>query len=391
MPTLRIWPVLVVLIVFAASTAALFGFGSYARHETINGTVEPVAGTADVRAPRDGIISSVLVEEGQWVAAGQPLMQLSLETTTKDAGAVGEAIGMANEREVRAIEGQRRASLELTNQQRDDIRVRRAGLDEQIDDLQKSEDLAKRKFSIAQSTMQRAEKAHEQGFISDLRMSQLETDSIQSEQELNSVHRQLAAARLQYRQLDGEERIILATQQRDSESIVQSEAKLSVQSVTNRANQTIVLTAPVAGRVSNMNAKAGQSVSAGDSVISVLPAGDELEAVLLAPSSAVGFMRSGDRVKLMYDAFPYANFGMADGRVVSVGSSPVSARPTSAEPTAVLYRVKVRLDRQTVTAFGREWPLSAGMKAQAVVVLEERSAIQWLFEPVLALRARSQL
>ena len=52
------------------------------------------------------------------------------------------------------------------------------------------------------------------------------------------------------------------------------------------------------------------------------------------------------------------------------------------------YRVKVALERQTVDAFGREVPLQPDMTLRADIILERRSLIEWLLEPLLSVRHR---
>ena len=44
-------------------------------------------------------------------------------------------------------------------------------------------------------------------------------------------------------------------------------------------------------------------------------------------------------------------------------------------------------DRQQ--AYGKAWPLAAGMSLSADLVLEERSLLDWLLEPLLAAKKRA--
>jgi membrane fusion protein len=79
--------------------------------------------------------------------------------------------------------------------------------------------------------------------------------------------------------------------------------------------------------------------------------------------------------------------------VYQVSSTPLQAGELAALPLAVkpdepLYRVTVNLDRQSVTAYGREQPLAAGMQLDADVMLERRRLIEWLFAPVLGVTGR---
>jgi membrane fusion protein len=53
-----------------------------------------------------------------------------------------------------------------------------------------------------------------------------------------------------------------------------------------------------------------------------------------------------------------------------------------------VYRVDVTLERQNVAALGQEVPLRPGMLVNADILLERRTLLEWLFEPVLQLKGR---
>ena len=55
----------------------------------------------------------------------------------------------------------------------------------------------------------------------------------------------------------------------------------------------------------------------------------------------------------------------------------------SSEP---VYRIVVQLDRQTVSAYGAEHALLPGMALEADILLERRRLVEWVFEPLYALR-----
>jgi len=60
----------------------------------------------------------------------------------------------------------------------------------------------------------------------------------------------------------------------------------------------------------------------------------------------------------------------------------------TADAREPVYRIDVKLQRQTVSAGNREFPLRPGMLASADILLEKRTVFEWVFEPVLALRER---
>lgn len=47
-----------------------------------------------------------------------------------------------------------------------------------------------------------------------------------------------------------------------------------------------------------------------------------------------------------------------------------------------LYRVQVKLDRQFVLAYGKDEPVKPGMALQADVLMDRRSLLEWVFEPL---------
>jgi len=55
-----------------------------------------------------------------------------------------------------------------------------------------------------------------------------------------------------------------------------------------------------------------------------------------------------------------------------------------------VYRVDVALERQTVSAGGQEIALRPGMLVNADILLERRTVLEWIFEPVLELKGRLQ-
>jgi membrane fusion protein len=134
----------------------------------------------------------------------------------------------------------------------------------------------------------------------------------------------------------------------------------------------------------------GQTVDASRPILTLVPDGAELKAELFVPSRAIGFVEVDQDVRLMIDAFPYQRFGTLQGHVETVSRAAIS--PGQAFGTVSLqepaYRVTVRLPRQTIPAFGREFPLQPDMTVRADIILEHRSLIEWLFEPLLSLRGR---
>ncbi|MGZ9042703.1 MAG: HlyD family efflux transporter periplasmic adaptor subunit, partial [Allosphingosinicella sp.] len=151
-----------------------------------------------------------------------------------------------------------------------------------------------------------------------------------------------------------------------------------------------VVRAPVAGRVAAVQTTLGGTVDPSRPVLTLMPKGSELRAELYVASRAIGFVSIGQRVRLMYDAFPFQRFGTYGGVVESVSGSVFTPQDATGpfsikEPS---YRVVARLDRQDVDAFGQAVHLQPDMTVMADILLEERSVLEWLLEPLLSAKGR---
>src|SRR5690606_12140661 len=127
------------------------------------------------------------------------------------------------------------------------------------------------------------------------------------------------------------------------------------------------------GMVATLLAKRGQSVQAGQPLAILLPDDSRLEAELLVPSRAIGFIEEGDAVLLRYQAFPYQKFGHQQGRVARVSRSTINPTEAGGRGTDLarrgepFYRVTVALAEQAVIAYGRAEALRPGMLLEADV------------------------
>jgi membrane fusion protein len=139
--------------------------------------------------------------------------------------------------------------------------------------------------------------------------------------------------------------------------------------------------------VSALTARMGHPVNAQTPLMTILPASSALQAELVIPSSAIGFVKTGQDVRLAIDAFPYQRFGTLKGKVLTVATSAVAAQGPNNSSISV-YPVTIVLDRTSVAAYGRNERLVAGMTLTARIVTDKQTLLEWLFEPLYAVRRR---
>ncbi|PHR59278.1 MAG: hypothetical protein COA43_09060 [Robiginitomaculum sp.] len=91
---------------------------------------------------------------------------------------------------------------------------------------------------------------------------------------------------------------------------------------------------------------------------------------------------------MLVDAFPYQKFGVQKGTIRTVSTSPY--RPGELDAPIPydqsVYRVTVGLSKQSVTAYGKEVPLKSGMTLQGDLIVDRRTLMQWMLDPLMTLR-----
>jgi membrane fusion protein len=270
----------------------------------------------------------------------------------------------------------------------------RDGLDSELPALAAELEQRQAQLAIAEQGEARFASLREQQFVTDAQWQQQKSQVLEQRVAIQRIRRDMAQLRRQLaviaqEQLSLPDQIdaLVAAEARDRASLGQERLE------TARRNEAMIA-APVAGTVTAQLGLPGQSIQAGQPVLTLLPDGARLEAHLFVPSRAVGFVEPGDDVLLRFHAFPYQKFGQGRGEVVRVSRSALSSGELSSiavqgsapEP---LYRVIVQLERETVEAFGKQEPLKPGMMLEADVLGEERKLWEWLLEPLYSVRGRT--
>ncbi|MFC7538478.1 HlyD family efflux transporter periplasmic adaptor subunit [Siccirubricoccus deserti] len=83
-----------------------------------------------------------------------------------------------------------------------------------------------------------------------------------------------------------------------------------------------IIRAPISGRVSSLQASVGQLADPRRLQLQIVPGESALQAELFIPARAIGFVELGQRVRILYDAFPTSITGP------TAGGSSASPRPS---------------------------------------------------------------
>jgi membrane fusion protein len=120
----------------------------------------------------------------------------------------------------------------------------------------------------------------------------------------------------------------------------------------------------------------------------IIPNNSALQAELFIPTRGIGFVKPGQEVRILYEAFPHQQFGTYGGRINEISQTILSRSDASGpiELKEPAYRVTVVLDRPDIDAYGKRIPLQAGMLLNADIILEKRSVMRWFLDPLLSVR-----
>jgi membrane fusion protein len=376
-----------------AATAALVIFLStaeYARKETATGALVAADGVARISAGRDGVVTGLRIKEGDFVEAGQILFTIGSLSGMEGGGSLYTNLIQSIDAQILLLKEQIEADpARIANEiLRLDASIQ--SVVAQRDAIRSQKLLQTERISAAEERRQMLQQLYEKGSGTKVAMQEQDIILLSSRQSLADLDRQLAGIERELEQAQLQREQLPVQQSERLSQLRLSQADRERQRIKIEAQRAQVIRAPVAGRVTALQVSAGQIVDPARPLLTLVPAGHRLRAELFVPSRAIGFVEPGQRVRLMVDAFPYQRFGTYGGTIEAVSQAilapnEVFGRVPLKEPS---YRVTVRLDRQTIDAFGRQVPLQSDMTVQADIVLEGRSLIEWLFEPLLSIRGR---
>ena len=381
----------------AAALVGLLWFGSYTRTARIGGWLVPQDGLVQVFAPQAGVVTAVNVHEGNAVSVGDPLFVLSAEVQSSTRG--------ATQLEIARLLGNRRSSLQTavtrrTQQQALQSRAlndRLTAVRAELAQLESNIALQQSRASLAAASQARERELRRQGFTSEEVLQASEERRIDQYAKLGELQRtRLALERdaLALREeLDGlplKSDVDLAAIQREIAAVDQQLAEAE-------SRREVVVPAPAAGIVTTIQAELGGRPNASVPLLSIVPAGSQLEAHLFSSSRAIGFLRAGQRVRLRYQAYPYQKFGHYEGELSNISGTAINPKEMPAQLVGLtslvgtgdpVYRLVVRLAKQSVTVYGQPVSLQPGMQLDADVLIERRRLIEWVLDPLYTLTGK---
>jgi len=372
------WGAAVIWTIAASTTAGLLWafLGKVDQTVVAVGTLEPVSGKLMVKSPSPGIVRQISVKEGDMVTAGQPLALVENDGLEARLLSVRKQLALlAYENALYGLllsspNNYRTLSLPAPDPLvRDDEKTRAI----QLTVLQAAAQLRQLNLRLAS---QRRTLALKQDLLNSLRViyragglakfnyltqvdevQRLDSEISQTREQLTTV---LAASG---RQVSVNQRQILDLQ-----------AQLTG---LQEGKRNLTLKAQRSGRIFNLQVGRGSVIAAGSEVMRIIPEG-ALKAALYISNADVGFVRTGQAVKLSVTSFPSSEYGYLNGVVSRIGADafegtedPSSSRRANSFPMSVSVLASPKQSRLVSR-------LQPGMQVSANIIVRQRPVITLL-------------
>lgn len=385
----RPWSWLTGLVVVLAMATALFvSTAQYSRKERVRGWLVSDNGVARISHNTTGMVESIALTLGESVAAGDPLIYLSRDTYLENGRSSGGELIAELSKQCEAID--RRVELLRT-----ESNIEQDSIAAQLQDLQKERKAIswrrkgqQRRLDVASDKLSRLVSAADHGAVSEWELMRQEDERAVQRQTLGQIQQNEMALDREHERLAARARS-LPVETESSISILKSQrSELQQQIAQYESQRGLVLKSPIDGKFASLEVRQGSAVLPNQLLATIVSENLALVAEVFVPSSAIGFIKRGQHVRLIYDAFPQQQFGAFSGVVEYVSESILL--PQEVPPTFHLreatFKIRIAIERDVVALKSGDAPLRPGMLLAAEIILESRSLIDWLLEPVLLRR-----
>ncbi|MFM4113909.1 HlyD family secretion protein [Klebsiella variicola] len=386
------WLVLSLSALFLTALVCALIFCKFTQRVDVKGEVITLPHSINVFAPQQGFIVKQFVKIGDVVKKNQPLYEIDVSRSTTSGNVSAAQIEVINEKIansdniIKKLEDNKNQTLSALNAQ-----------------LKTTTDSLKETTRMLVNTQAGLKKMHDNlssydkylnnGLITKDQYNYQHSLYFQQQSAYQSLVSQKMQLESQITQLNSDK----ITKAADFDNQISSQYNQSNdyknQLVESNANGNIIVKSTSDGRIESLSATQGQTVDNGSSLAQIKPTGNvEYYLVLWLPNNTIPYLKTGDTINIRYDAFPSDKFGQFPGEIISISSMPASRQEMSEytnvsnsgnqQQELALYKAIVKIKDKQFEYDGKKLSLSNGLKAQAVVFLEERPLYMWMFTPV---------
>jgi multidrug resistance efflux pump len=329
----------------------------------------PATGADPIQSPRQGIISGVVVEEGQPVKAGDELFVLRSD----EIGGWDTLFRTLNE--------DLRSKQESLNRNESAYTAQVGIKTEEIEQAKSEVKFRENHAQTSRELVTRMEKLAKQGGESEIDLIKLKLDLAGSEKDLSVAQRTLQQVTLDRQRMETEHARQRGEEQAEIEKLKMRIGPLK-KDLENAQHNLLTIRSPYEGVVISMDQRTtGSFVQQGQVLCQLAPKGSKPRARMMLNEAGLPRLAVAQRVRYFFEAFPYQRYGTITGKVDLISPSAVTTTEGSR------FVALGSLDSYEISSrAGQALPLRVGMKGDAHVIVGSRTLIEYAFEPIRRLR-----
>jgi HlyD family secretion protein len=406
----------VVLGSVVALVAILLVWALFAELDIIasaEGRLVPASFTKVVQPSEPGVVSEILVTDGDAVRTGQVLLRMDARLSTADTQALGTEVALRQftlqridaELGGRAVLPVKGVRMDLFTRVENQFKARRQAYQDALAQETEALNKARADHAAAQQVLEKlvqtlpvyrqSAQAYRQllteGFVGEIAAAEKSREAVEKEQDLKTQaatvaslqaavaqgQKRVATVRSQYRsQLEDLRVETLATLNRSAQEFEKSSVKAGM----------LEIRSPADGIVKDLAITArGAVVAAGAPLLNVVPVGESLQAEVLLKNEDVGFVGTGQVARIKVAAYPFQKYGLLEGAVSLVSADASDPRQTPpGQAPQLTYRALLKLDAAELrsAATGETLLLTPGMLVTAEIHQGRRTVLEYLLSPV---------
>ena len=398
-------------------------FGKLDIVASAEGKLVPQSYVKIVQPADGGIVQEILVKEGERVTAGQVLMRMDTKDALADESTINTQLAL------RSLQ-LRRIDAELGNQplikqtgDPDDLfhqvqsqySDRRhaytdalGGAEDALKKAERDDDAGKEVLAkLREVTPLLKEQADsytdmgKQGYVPMVQVRDKQRDYLEKSRDLKAQESTLAsldaavsAAGKQVAELTSKYRSDLQNERIDAEG----QYRKFQQDLVKQVHKTglLELKAPQAGIVKDLATHTvGTVVQPGTVLLSLVPENEALIAEVMVRNDDVGFVYPHQKVKIKLAAYPFQQYGMLEGEVMTVGADSSEDQQASQQAqgqgpnkdkdktaNSTIYKALVSLNTQELKVGKEQFKLVPGMQVTAEINQGKRTVLEYLLSPL---------
>jgi hemolysin D len=379
-------------------------FGKAQEISHAQGHLVPQGETYKIQPAISGEVTQIRVEEGQSIRAGQIIATLDDRLASSEIDRLTQSLNAYRLELLQTENLIDRATLTVQTQEA----IAAAATQIQVASIAEAQAKAatnqallpqlEAKVTAYQDRLTRLQPLVEEGAIAQDRLFESEQALrdqqqavIQNQGELQQMvaeaNRLQAGMAAQQAEAHKKELDMLQQVQQLNVEAAQLQAKITETETLLKAAQTrlkqLFLYAPADGLVSSLQVhRMGEVIEAGQTLAEITPANTPLVLSAAVPNQEIGLVQKDMKVQIKFDAFPYQDYGILSGRIISI-----SPDAKMDDQRGSFYQVKIALDKAHVAHNQDIIALKAGQTASAEIVTSQRRIIDIILDPIRKLQS----